>query len=74
MPSNKTPKQDETPDENLAEAIKKISAGMEKLTKSGLTRKAVVILLKDTTGVGKKEIEKVLTGLSTLAGKYTVPS
>lgn len=61
------------PEENLADAIRKISSGMEKLTRSGLTRKAVVVLLKDATGVGKKEIEKVLTGLGTLAQKYTVP-
>lgn len=63
----------EEPEENLADAIKKISEGMEKLTRSGLTRKAVVVLLRDHTKVGKKEIERVLGGLAQLAQKYTVP-
>lgn len=73
MAETKQPPAAEEPEESLADAVRVISAGMKRLTKSGLNRTAIVVLLKDSTGVGKKEIEKVLTGLDSLATKYTVP-
>ncbi len=57
--------------EVLAEVIVKISEGMEKLLRSGLNRRAIVILLRDSTGCTKTDIEAVLEGLDTLARDYT---
>jgi hypothetical protein len=54
----------------LAEAIVKISAGFEDLKKSGLNQKAIVVLLNDSTGIGKRDIERVLLGLHDLAKVY----
>jgi len=56
--------------EILAEAIVKISAGFESLKKSGLNQKAIVVLLNDCTGVGKRDIESVLLGLANLSKVY----
>lgn len=59
-------------DENLPDVIKRIAAAMECLTKKGmLNRKAVVALIKDDTGIPKKQIERVLKSLSALAATYT---
>lgn len=57
---------------DLATNIRKLSEGVEKLLASGLNRKAVVVLLKDHTGVSQKTINTVLDGLQELAKKYTV--
>jgi hypothetical protein len=56
--------------ETLAEAIVKISAGFERLKKSGLNYNAITVLLNDHTGVGKRDIQSVLAGLGTLAKVY----
>lgn len=60
-------------DDTLAEAIVKVGEGMERLKKSGLNQKAIVVLLNDCTGVGKRDIERVLMGLRDLAKVYTIP-
>lgn len=57
--------------ESLAEAIRNISAGMRRLIGSGLNRKAIVVLLKDSTGQPKHVIEQVLDHLDELSRKYT---
>lgn len=54
----------------LAEAIVKISVGFESLKKSGLNQKAIIVLLNDWTGVGKRDIERVLLGLRDLSKAY----
>ncbi|MHC2462108.1 hypothetical protein [Bradyrhizobium embrapense] len=59
--------------ENLADVIAKIGEGFARLQKSGLNRKAVVVLLNDWTGVGKRDIERVLTGLADLSKVYCRP-
>lgn len=56
---------------DLAEAIRGVSAGLDKLFATGLNRRAIIVLLDDSTGVGKRNIEKVLDGLSTLAKDFT---
>lgn len=65
--------QPEEPDFDLAEAVRRLSEGMDRLLGSGLNRTAIVVLLRHHTGVGKREVELVLDGLTTLAGRYTVP-
>lgn len=57
--------------DTLAEAITKISAGVTALRRSGLNKRAIVVLLQDLTGVNKREIIQVIDGLSNLAANYT---
>lgn len=56
--------------EILAEAIVRIGESMEKLNRNGLNRKAIVVLLKEETGLGKGVIETVLDAMPRLAGWY----
>lgn len=60
----------EVPKEILAEAIVRISKDMAKLHESGLNRKAVVALIKDSTGYTKQAIETVLNSLAELRANY----
>jgi hypothetical protein len=57
--------------EVLADAILKISVGVTSLIDSGLNRKAIVVLLRDATGLGKRDIEMVLDALKNLSRDYT---
>ncbi len=61
----------ETP-EILASAITRISKGFEILTKQGLTRKAIVVLIQGMPGVQvtRNDIEVVLDNLPKLASYY----
>lgn len=71
MRKSDTKKSDATDDKpNLAEAISRIADGMQQLLKSGLNRRAIVVLLRDATGCNKTDIERVLDGLQTLARDY----
>lgn len=56
--------------ETLADVIAKLSDGVDKLLRSGLNRRAIVVLLRDSTGCNKSDIERVLDGLQTLARDY----
>lgn len=56
--------------ETLAAAIVTISEGVTALLKSGLNRKAIVILLAASTGVTRQNINAVLDGLATLKKDY----
>lgn len=71
--AKKTGKPEVTEQIDLPAEIEKISQAMTKLTSGGLTRKAVVVLLKEETKLPKKSIERVLTAMGTLGHKYTVP-
>jgi hypothetical protein len=57
-------------EEPLAETIRKVSKAIDSLKRSGLNQRAVVVLLADATGVGKKEIVAVLDGLANLERRY----
>jgi hypothetical protein len=46
--------------EVIAAEIVKISEGFEAMSKSRLTRRAILILLKDATGMGISDIDRVL--------------
>lgn len=56
--------------EILAEAIVRIGEAMEKLSKSGLNRRAIITLIQDRTKLGKNDIETVLDALQQLRGWY----
>lgn len=71
---NEIKKTDPIPDDVLAKAIVKISDGMQRLVSSGLNRDAVVVLLHHETKLPFRDINRILTELSTLARKYTTNS
>lgn len=56
--------------EILAEAVTRISAAFEELQKSGLNRRAIVVLIQAETKLGKGTIETVLDALPRLRGWY----
>lgn len=54
----------------LEDAIMEVSAALRRLDNSKLNRRAVVVLLRDCTGLGKNTVEKVLEGIGELEIKY----
>lgn len=54
----------------LAQQIRRISAGVEALTRNGLNHRAVVVLLAHSSKVPRKVVEAVLASLGTLAQDY----
>lgn len=54
----------------LGEALLRVADAGKKLLESGLTERAVVVLLHDYTGVSKTEIKVILNALPNL-GDYT---
>jgi len=54
----------------LAQAILDISSAAKKLAASGLNRKAIVVLLRDSSGQPKYVVEQVLDALEQLAEDY----
>lgn len=71
FPLKVTQGEKEVPREVLADAIVKISEGFQRLKKSGLNRRGIVVLVKDASGVGITEILKVLDALEDLKRRYT---
>lgn len=56
--------------EVIAEAILGISESMKRLSTSGLKRKAIVTLIHDQSGIGKRDIEIVLNNLESLRADW----
>lgn len=54
----------------LAESIIAIDKAMTALNAAPLKRRALVLLIKDSTGVSFADIERVLTGLERLKADY----
>lgn len=52
--------------ELLAASIEDLADAAEKLLDAGLTRRGLVVLLQDRTGLGKREINAVLDALPQL--------
>lgn len=69
-------KKDETSSEStelLARSIVQVAEGFEQLTKSGLTQRALIVLLQDGIGmakINKEQIRLVLEALPRLKGWY----
>ena len=72
MPIKVVQKDGEKPVEKevLADAILKVSDAMRKLSATGLNRKAIVALVKDASGITKKDIEIILDTLVDLKALY----
>lgn len=56
--------------EILAEAIVRIGEGFDRLNKSGVNKKAIVVLICDATKLPKKTVTTVLDALPRLRGWY----
>lgn len=69
--TDRVPKNGEGSADTLPEAIRKISAGVQRLSRLGLNRKSVIVLLVHETKIGARTIEEILDGLADLAHKYT---
>ena len=62
---------EETEEETLVEAIRSVSRGVESLRKSGLNRRAIIVLIHDATrNIGMREIGIILDTLPELADRY----
>lgn len=57
----------------LAQAIVDISEGMKKLNASRLTRDTIILLLHDSSHVGKRDIGYVLASLDQLERTFLKP-
>jgi len=65
-----TPPQPPPEQDTLADHIRRISDGFQRLTRSGINRYAVVVLLKEATRLSKRDIEAVLGSLKDLERTY----
>jgi DNA polymerase III delta prime subunit len=54
----------------LADSVRKIEKAMKDINESGLNRKAIVVLLAESTGVSRRDINAVLNGLEQLGAEY----
>lgn len=61
----------EVPKEMLATAICTLSDSINKLILSGLNETAVVVLLRDSTGLSKRDIKLVISAIGQLRNDYT---
>ncbi len=66
-----TPEPDSESFTVVAESIIKLADGIRLMNESGLSERAIVLLLHDATGVAKKQILKILEAL--LAERYIRP-
>ena len=56
--------------EIIAQSIKKVSDGIKAMDRSGLSEKAIILLLRDASGCGKREVENILWALRNLEKLY----
>lgn len=68
--SVKLNEKDPEPVELIAKSIIEIADGFAKINASKLNRRALLILLKDSTGLGMSEIGKVLDAVPKLKDMY----
>jgi hypothetical protein len=57
-------------EDTLADAIRRVSAGLERLGRSGLNERAIRILISHETGLPQKAVRAVLEELRGLAEKF----
>lgn len=57
----------------LTGAIEAISDGMRKLRESRLSDKAILLLLSHSSGIGQRDVQRVLDALANLGADYLKP-
>jgi len=65
--------ENEVPAEIMAKAIVDIGGAITRLRRSGLSDRAIVLLIHDASGVGKPTVRAVLDGMAALERLYLVP-
>ena len=55
----------------IVSSLHKVAEGFDQINESGLSRRAIVLLLHDATRVGKKDIESILDAAPLLVERYT---
>jgi hypothetical protein len=58
----------------IVSSLHKVAEGFDQINESGLSRRAIVLLLHDATRVGKKDIDAILDAAPLLVERYTEPS
>jgi hypothetical protein len=58
----------------IVSSLHKVADGFDQINESGLSRRAIVLLLHDATRVGKKDIDAILDAAPLLVERYTEPS
>ena len=61
----------EDPLKVIVSSLHKVAEGFEQINESGLSRRAIVLLLHDMTRVGRKNIESILDAAPLLVERYT---
>lgn len=64
------PSKDELPTEIIAQEIAAIADGMRRIEAGKLNRAAVLLLLSDASGLGKKQVKQVLDAMAELRDTY----
>jgi hypothetical protein len=67
----KTDEQNPEPLELIAQSIIEVAEAFQKINNSRLKRRAILVLLKDITGLGMREIELILDTAPELKDYYT---
>lgn len=57
----------------MAASVIKLASTLDQMKSSGLTMRAMQVLLKDATGVSHRDIEAILTAAPKLRRYYTAP-
>jgi len=65
-----SPKLPPVSEEIIAQSIKKIADGFEKIANSGLTRRAIFLLLADASGESRSTCQRVYEALGELKRLY----
>ncbi len=55
----------------IVSSLHKVADGFDQINDSGLSRRAIVLLLHDATRVGKKDIDAILDAAPLLVERYT---
>jgi len=58
------------PEELIASSIIQLAEGVEKLNKSRLNQRAILVLLKDMTGISMNQIDRILKAVGQLKTHY----
>lgn len=59
--------------EILATAVRELAQGVKKLRASPLNDRAIILLLHDTTGISKRDIQSMLDSMENLERTYLKP-
>lgn len=64
------PNKDEVPAEVLAQSIEDVAKGMRKILATRLTKRALMVLIRDACSISLREIEKVLDSVEHLDRRF----